>query len=107
MLQEVQGKAGELRTTRYLDKVRNDLGLPEAAQEWLQDLYAAYEGEDLEAEFPNLAQKRVDGLRKAFQESAKAQEDAVKSKQIPGKNAAHLQKTQSSTQPFSFVLFPL
>lgn len=67
-------------------KYREELGLPEEAQEYLSELYSAYEGDDLDSEFPNIAKKRIEQLQAMFRAVDKKRvEEARRAKFVPGK----------------------
>jgi len=75
-----------------VQKVRDELGLPDhpEAKELLMDIYASHEGDDLDQEFPNIARRRIDGLRQMFRELDRQEAQRAKERLIPGRggNAA-------------------
>lgn len=87
IVDQFQGRAGEQEFGTRLNKVRAELGLPDApwATEFLKDVYLSHEGDDLADEFPNLARARMDDLRKAFRELDKKTADEARRIPIPSK----------------------
>ncbi len=69
-----------------IGRYREELGLPEEANEFLAELYSAYEGDDLDSEFPNIAKKRVEQLTAMVNAMNKKRvEEARRNRFVPGK----------------------
>jgi len=71
-----------------LGKWREELNLPEAEgiQDWLHETYVAYEGDDLDERFPDIAKKRWEQLAAAVRASDKRRaEELRKQRFVPGK----------------------
>lgn len=87
VLQQLQGTHQQSRFNERVTSVRTELGLPDdpEANEFLADLYAAYEGPDLDEQYPELARKRVEGLRRIFRELDRRQAQQARQNLIPGR----------------------
>lgn len=67
-------------------KFKSELGLPDGTEEFLEDLYSAYEGEDLDTEFPNIVKARWEQVTSAIRALDKAKvEQAKKARFVPGR----------------------
>ena len=69
-----------------ISKFVKDAGLPEKATNWAQELYVAYEGDDLDQEFPRILKERWEQLTGLHEEARKAKiEQARRLPFVPGK----------------------
>lgn len=79
-------KQGEADFGVKMGKFREQLGLSEDWTDWLSELYLAYEGDDLDEEFPSIAKKRIDQITQALRKGDKQKVEAAKRAPfIPGK----------------------
>ena len=64
------GKQAEKDLDARFQELRTKHGLPdeEAIRELQKDVYFSHEGDDLNAEYPDMLGKRIEGLRKAFRD---------------------------------------
>jgi len=78
-----QGAQAEKDLESRFQELRTKHGLPddEAIREFQRDVYLSHEGDNLNAEYPDLLGKRVDGLRKAFRDMDR--QAAAKAKESP------------------------
>lgn len=75
----------------------NELGLPAEAKDFASELYLAYEGEDLDTEFPNILKQRWEQLAQAVRQiDRKKVEEARRLPFTPGKGG-----TASPSQPLN------
>lgn len=85
-LDSVKGRFATSDFQTKISKYQKELDLPEEAGEFLQELYSAYEGEDLDQEFPNIARKRWEQLSALVRTQDKKRLDAARQKHFtPGK----------------------
>lgn len=63
-----------------ITKVLDDLGYGPEFKDIAEEIYLAYEGDDLDTEFPSLFKNRIEQLNKAFQARSKAKIDSARSK---------------------------
>jgi hypothetical protein len=71
-----------------ISRVREQLGIPEdpEAVELLKDLYSAYEDDGtLDQEFPDLARRRLEGMRKLIRRMDKEEAERARRQLIPGR----------------------
>lgn len=79
-LNSVKGRFGQTDFKSKIAKYRADLELPDEAGEYLEELYSAYEGEDLDTEFPNIAKKRFEQLSAMVRQMDKKRFEAARQK---------------------------
>jgi chromosome segregation ATPase len=87
--QNVSGVTGQYANQNFSSKIakfRDQLQIPERFQKRLEELYLAYEGDDLDDEFPRIAKEWYDDIQAGFQDVQKARiEAARRGPFIPGK----------------------
>lgn len=82
-----------------INKFRTDLQIPERFQKRLEELYLAYEGDDLDQEFPRIAKEWYDDIQAGFEELRKAKiESARKIPFVPGRGGQ-----ASPSKPLDFT----
>lgn len=87
---DVQGLRGTYASQAFDGKIKRwmkELDLPEEAEEFAKEVYSAYEGEDLDDEFPEILQKRWNQLQGLFTRQQRAKVEASKKRPftIPGR----------------------
>lgn len=66
-----------------------DAGIPEGAQEWAQELYLAYEGDDLDQEFPQILTNRWNQLQGFLKAQEKERVEAARRQPfVPGRGGS-------------------
>jgi hypothetical protein len=87
--QSLSGVRGDWANNTFqskIAKVREQLEIPEDWQQNLEELYLAYEGDDLDQQFPEIAKKWYERTTSTFAKLEKARlEAARKTPFIPGK----------------------
>lgn len=87
--QLVESMNNRFRTQDFdakIGKYREDLGLPAEAKDFLTELYLAYEGDDLDSEFPNIARSRWEQIQSLVRAADRAKvAEARKNRFVPGK----------------------
>lgn len=69
-----------------IKKFAGNAGIPESAHDWVKELYLAYEGEDLDQEFPTILANRWQQLQNIWRESnRKRAEEARNQPFVPGR----------------------
>jgi hypothetical protein len=69
-----------------ISKTVNDIGLPQEAMDFAKEVYLAYEGEDLNNEFPSILRSRWEQLQRIIKASNEAKVAAArKAPFVPGK----------------------
>lgn len=92
-MKAMEGTVGSLHGQRskseFDAKISNfvkSAGLPERATQWAKELYSAYEGDDLDQEFPRIMKERWEELKGLHEESRKTQaEQARRLPFVPGR----------------------
>jgi hypothetical protein len=85
--QHTSAKA-EAELSQRFTKLRDDHQLPDEpwVNEYLQDVYYSHEGNDLNAEYPNMVRQRLETMRKGFRDmDRKAAETARSQSSFPAK----------------------
>lgn len=87
---DVQGLRGTYASQAFDGKIRNwvkQLDLPEEAVEFAKELYSAYEGEDLDDEFPGILERRWGQLQGMFTQQQRAKVEASRKRPftLPGR----------------------
>lgn len=87
--QSLSGVRGQYASQSFGQKIagfREQLQIPERFQKRLEELYLAYEGDDLDQEFPKIAKEWYDDISAAFTEAQKAKlEQARRGPFVPGR----------------------
>jgi hypothetical protein len=90
-LQGIHGQTQQTTLDRKLDEFVRQVGRdPQDYKEFARELYHAYEGDDLDYEFPQILQRRLEQLER-LSEKARSQKVAAARKSpfpIPGKGGA-------------------
>lgn len=97
-LQTLNGQHTSTQFEGKIAKFVKDAGLPEGATKWAQELYLAYEGNDLDREFPRIMKERweeIAGLHKAAEKQRVEQARRVPF--VPGQGG-----NGSASKPLSF-----
>jgi len=88
----IQSRFGDSALQDRIGKVSASLGIPEnlrgKASELLADLYSAYEGDDLEQAFPEIAQRRMNEMRELVREWDKVEQRKAREQLFPGRGAS-------------------
>jgi hypothetical protein len=89
-VQSLQGNYNSQATEGKIKKFVSDLGLPSAAEELAKELYAAYEGDDLDQEFPDILRNRWESIIAAIRAEDKQRVESSRKKPfgVPGKGGA-------------------
>ena len=89
MEQTVNGMARKNSSAEFGSKIGKfvkDAGLPDRANRWAQELYLAYEGDDLDVEFPKILRERWEELTGIHEEQRKARVDQARRQPfVPGR----------------------
>lgn len=96
----VQSLHGERQGTAFDAKIANfvkDAGYPAEITQWAKELYLAYEGDDLDDEFPGILKERYEGFNRAMdaQRAAKVRQARDGKMFVPGKGG-----NTGPTKPF-------
>lgn len=84
LLEAHSGSVFEGKIDKFLKEL--DLGDDSVAKNLAKEIYLAYEGDDLDAEFPNIFRDRWNSLEEGFAKRAKAKVDAAKKAPfVPGR----------------------
>lgn len=94
--QEMQGTVGQLHGSHtqasFETKIAGfvaDAGLPPEMKEFAKELYMAYEGDDLDAEFPTILRNRIEQMQRHFSgQQAQKIAAAKRAPWVPGKGGA-------------------
>lgn len=91
-----------------------ELGLPPEANDLAKEIYLAYEGPDLDAEFPSILRNRWEGLQKLFRQTeSKRIAEARQRPFVPGKGGEATTakpldiKPNATSREIAEMLFPL
>jgi hypothetical protein len=84
----MQSKTGTQDLDSKIAKYVTDLGYPTDANRYAKEIYAAYEGDDLETEFPEMLRERMDGLSNMFRNVDRQRIDAARRPSVPGKGGS-------------------
>lgn len=87
LAKEVQQLKGTYTTQSWegnLKGVVKQLGYPDEAIDLAKEIYLAYEGDDLDAEFPSILRNRWEQLQNLFDSRRKAAVDAARKKPFDG-----------------------
>jgi hypothetical protein len=87
-VQQMQSKTGTQDLDSKIAKYVTDLGYPTDANRYAKEIYAAYEGDDLETEFPEMLRERMDGLSNMFRNVDRQRIDAARRPSVPGKGGS-------------------
>ena len=90
VMKQLEGYNSRTQQQDFQSKIGSFLkqgGYGDEYRDFAQELYLAYEGEDLDEEFPNILKNRIGQLERAMKaREAKAQADRRKNLFIPGKD---------------------
>jgi len=90
-LRDVVGKSYGKQAERDLDtrfeEIRTQQGLPddEVVREIMRDIYHSHEGDDLDAQFPEMVRKRLEALNKTFKARDRKAVETAKQSPFPSK----------------------
>jgi len=90
-LRDVVGKSYGKQAERDLDtrfeEIRTQQGLPddEVVREIMRDIYHSHEGDDLDAQFPEMVRKRLEALQKTFRDKDRKAAETAKKSPFPSK----------------------
>lgn len=82
----VNGLQGNYKNNSFeslIDRTLKEKGLPPEAKDFAKEVYLAYEGDDLDDEFPTILENRWNQLTGLFNASQKARVEAAKKKPFP------------------------
>lgn len=85
-LSSVNAERADVSFNRKISGWLKELDLPDEAADLAAEIYLAYEGEDLDSEFPDLLRKRWESVEKLVRARDRARRESARSKPfVPGK----------------------
>ncbi len=85
-LQRLAARAGQTDFEGKIKKFASDLNLPAGTEDFVKELYLAYEGDDLDNEFPTILQNRWNQLQNVIQEMQRRKvQEARQAPFVPGR----------------------
>ena len=112
-LQTLNGQHTSGQFDAKISKFVKDSGLPEGATNWAKELYLAYEGDDLDQEFPRIMKERWDEITGLHKAAEKQRVDQARQRPfVPGQGGNGVPSkplgnfTKSSAKEIADALWP-